>query len=308
MNKVLDTIEEAANLIERGRDNLNKVIDESAGNSFKYSQKALNLIGNKYDKSSSPDYDITNPVTGANDYTVEARTNFKNYISIESKMNMLYLQKEVFKQVLYNVLTLLSDGLNSKIMTSIVENSKDDLEQVRDYIRDAEEYKETAYDYTNTALDYWNIVRIILQVVYYLTIISSIIAIVVIILRAFFGKLRYILKIFWVVLIILAIVTILLTAISLPVAVFVAESSDVLVYEDIIYNRDVIREPLWDTISVCLVGDGNLDSVYSVTDDLVYMKELIETVAVMDEIYIDGELRYRLNEEYVKNVSFLFYP
>jgi hypothetical protein len=300
MNKVLDTIYETADFIKTSRDTLKEVASKSEGNQFKASGQALNLIPNKYDASSSPNFDITNPVTGIKDHTVELRKNYKNYISADSKMNILYLQQEAYKQILYNGFNLLTVGLNSDTITKIIEDSMSDVKQVRNYIEEAKDLREKIYDYTEEVLDYWNIIRVILLVNYGLLIVAAIISLASITLGTLFYKSKYILKAFWIIHII---ITLLLGSIAFPVAVFIAESSIVLEYDDLIYNRDVISESLWEVISVCLIGDGNLDAVYGITDDLNYLKELLEYFAMgIKEIYSDGKLKYPLSMIYIETV------
>eukprot|EP00826_Nyctotherus_ovalis_P026468 TRINITY_DN2066_c0_g1_i4.p1 TRINITY_DN2066_c0_g1~~TRINITY_DN2066_c0_g1_i4.p1 ORF type:complete len:538 (+),score=108.87 TRINITY_DN2066_c0_g1_i4:723-2336(+) len=300
MNKVLDTIDGTAGFLEYSRDNFKKLADKLSGNDFKNSGEALKQIGNKYDATNSSYYGVTNPATGNSNYVIDMRKNFKN--SLDSGMAALFLQREAYKTLLYNGLSLLSDQLSSETMNDIISSARGDVSEVREYIDDAKDFRDDMYDYTEKALDYWNLAKLILQAVYGVCVVAGIISLAALVLRSTFKKLKYVAKAFWGVIIVLVVAALLLTAVFFPVAVFVAESSDFLIYDDFIYNRDIIDKSLWNTISVCLVGDGNLDSVYNITDKLIFMRDIMEEFSIMDEIYAEGELKYVLNDEYIKSL------
>eukprot|EP00826_Nyctotherus_ovalis_P026467 TRINITY_DN2066_c0_g1_i2.p1 TRINITY_DN2066_c0_g1~~TRINITY_DN2066_c0_g1_i2.p1 ORF type:complete len:412 (+),score=46.35 TRINITY_DN2066_c0_g1_i2:723-1958(+) len=305
MNKVLDTIDGTAGFLEYSRDNFKKLADKLSGNDFKNSGEALKQIGNKYDATNSSYYGVTNPATGNSNYVIDMRKNFKN--SLDSGMAALFLQREAYKTLLYNGLSLLSDQLSSETMNDIISSARGDVSEVREYIDDAKDFRDDMYDYTEKALDYWNLAKLILQAVYGVCVVAGIISLAALVLRSTFKKLKYVAKAFWGVIIVLVVAALLLTAVFFPVAVFVAESSDFLIYDDFIYNRDIIDKSLWNTISVCLVGDGNLDSVYNITDKLIFMRDIMEEFSIMDEIYAEGELKYVLNDEYIKSVLLCVY-
>lgn len=308
MNKVLDTIDGTAGFLEFTRDNFKKLVDESNRNGFKESEKALEQIGKKYDATNSSYHGVTNPVTGNSNYIVDMRKNFKNFLSLESGVTPLFLQREAYKTLLHSGFTLLSDQLNSKTMNDIITSATGDVREVRGYIKDAQNYRDDMYDYTEKALDYWNLAKLVLQIVYGVCVVAGIVSLAALVLRRTFGKLKYVVKAFWGVIVLLVVAALLLTAVFFPIAVFVAESSDFLIYDDFIYNRDIISESLWDTISVCLAGDGNLDSVYNITDKLVFVRDIMEEFSIMDEIYAEGKLKYAINDEYVKSVLSALIP
>jgi len=304
MNRVLEAIEETVDYVEKSREELREATDKSGKNEFTMSREALDVIGNKYDASNTLNYGIINPVTGSSGYVAEFRQGLKNYESSKSIMNILYLQREAYKTILYSGLQALSEGLNSREIESIISDSRGDIDEVKGYIEDAEEYKEKMNDYTETALDYWYIAKLVLYIIYIVCVVIAILSLVTLILHTKFSTAKYFLQTLWVLLLILIFAAILLVAVFSPVAVFMAESSDLLTFNEIIYNRDIIKQSLWDTISVCLIGDGNLNSVYDLTSGLNFMKEIADGLDIMDEIYSDGKLKYPLNDEYVNFVFF----
>lgn len=294
MSKVHGTIEEIMNFVERSKEEL-KVLDGPEGNEYAESKRALDLMGEKYDESSSPNYDVTNPATGSSGYVVELRNGLKNYDSTSSIINLLYLQREGFK-------LLLDSGINSDAMEVLTSKFEGDLKEVKGYIEDAEEYREKTRDYAQTVHDYWNIAKIVLQVVFSLCVFVAFAMLSTILFHTPFRKLKYLLLAFWIFLLVLVVATLLVSAVLFPAAVFMAESKDVLKYSEIVHNRDVIKDSLWDTISVCLVGDGNLDSVYDLTGNLRTVQHVAEGLKLVHDFYEEGKLKYTLSEELVNAV------
>eukprot|EP00826_Nyctotherus_ovalis_P035174 TRINITY_DN2997_c0_g5_i2.p1 TRINITY_DN2997_c0_g5~~TRINITY_DN2997_c0_g5_i2.p1 ORF type:complete len:291 (+),score=57.61 TRINITY_DN2997_c0_g5_i2:737-1609(+) len=233
MNKVHGTIEEIVNFIECSKEEL-KVLDEPEKGEYAESKRALDLMGEKYDESSSPSYDVTNPATGNSGYVVELRKNLKNYDSTSSTINLLYLQREVFK-------LFLDSGINSEAMEGLTSKFEGNLREVRGYIEDAEEYREKVRDYAQAAHDYWNIAKIVLQIVFSFCIFVAFVLFTTILFHTPFRKLKYLLLASWILLLILIIPTLLVSAVLFPAAVFMAESKDVLKYSEIVYNLSLIH-------------------------------------------------------------------
>ena len=299
----------AKGVINLGNDALNSLTPDSfngvnvgsmGSNAYTHSETILNSLYQDYKSTQKP---VTNPITGAPGFELDILSD--THDEETGFFSDLHYEREFYSKLVYismsgvNEIAKLFDG------SSITLNkAKDGLREIDDFLADLFDYKYDIYDYADMGDKPVDAIVFFVNIFLFVNIIAILIliagAILSITCKSSIANLLA--NIAWAIVSIFGIIGFIATALLLPFSVVFIEACDMIEIDSLANNNEFFPGVLWDSISVCLLNDGDLYESHNLDESLDFASKSIGGLNYTYVLYKSSHLEYKTVELLIKNL------
>lgn len=308
-------MKEANDSIEEIREvDFSKFDDKDMGSkTFINAENVLESIGNEFKSDLTSSMKIKDPTNPSNKVIILPFVKMDD--PEDGLLRFLYGEIKLFSTTVYDALGEVRKGASelgtNEKKEGILKGATDGLDTLKDFIDQIEDYKGGIYDTTDIIVTPLKFVDLGFTIYYSAMMgLFSLAAVAVFIpicckgLRClrFFDHLSCVFMTFFMM------IGFLLSTVLMPISVLLIETCDMIELEKLKEDKSIIPDEIWDEVSVCLTGDGDIFTKKGLDKELEFANQTVPGFNILDEYYDNSSktMKYPVYEDfkqYLKNIS-----